>query len=464
MSVTSSEVKADPGVTTDPDVTVVTPDQDKPMPDGAVQDSPARSPSSHDARLQVEARLQVLSQVVQTALVRLDLRDEDLFNALAWTLYRFQCDAIIPLGNLARLRTSTEAHTDAHFLPPWHTLPPVPLAAYQAYALHVLAPERLSERSRRSFPLLTPPLPTSSARPGRSPSDSASTLGTLHFTSEGLHLHDTALLLQARRYLFPEGETLEGDVPHHLLFLASPPATRPVSGLAHYLERLNQHFAKGQGLYLGDQEGIRMQTLVDALLEAVSNNTPLTLIASRDGLWQVLTWLEDQGIELLLPERSRVLWVERGRPYTKEGDLEVMQVLCARWLGVESTHLVQVMERPTLPGQLYTDALAAHHELRKMRPGWQVPPWVRVCALDPETLEPCPVDRIGVLMFVNLANVERPLTLLSDEPGLVHVGGGLLFPSDASRNESSRALRSQVTGSSVSRAQHPPASTRVSME
>lgn len=350
---------------------------------------------------QVAARLPGLSQLIQTCMTRQDLTHELLFDQLAQRLHQFQCGSIGPMQRLAQLQASSKAERRDHS-PGWQQLMPMPMAAFYAYSLELeVGPWALS------VPLRFDGAPEEKGR--------------VRFSQPGLRLADTALKLQAQRYLALEQEE---KVP--ILAFSGPPGPVHVNRLAYFLTRLEKFFGSGPTQYLGTSEGVSISTMLQALETASKTGRPSLLALSRDGLKQVAGVLWHCGVRYQLPAGSRVLVVERSDQLCPLNGLENVLAAVKERLGLEPTQVVHVLDRPSLPGQLYTDGLLAKHERRSPRPGWQVPPWMRACALDPERLTPLPTGKAGLLLYVNLANVERPVALLSDELACVHRSGGLI--------------------------------------
>lgn len=383
-------------------------------PDGRVFTIQQPPPTVH--------RLASLSLMIQNSLVHLSLQEDGLFNALAGIIHQFQSEAIPALARLGR-SGSGETPGSPELLH-WQELPAIPLAAYQVYALKVQG-----SPTCRTFelPVATDPLQTQPADLVDTGDDGQHlSPGTIRFSSEGMALADTALSLHARQTLFAGSRFAQEPGP--MLFLASDPRSRPDNSLAHYLERLGRMFGNERTRFLGQPHGVDVSELLSALDDAACSSVPSTVVASREGLFQVLSVLESNPLPCALPEGSRVLVVERSPGLPDYGAIQVLRDAAARLLGLAPQHIVSVLDRPALPGQFYTDCPSPG--TRNLRPGWHAPAWMRVCALDPETLTPCPPGKLGLLFFVNLVNVERPLALLSDELGFIHPSGGILSSGD----------------------------------
>ena len=101
-----------------------------------------------------------------------------------------------------------------------------------------------------------------------------------------------------------------------------------------------------------------------------------------------------------------------------------------RVLGIPSTHLVNEYGMAELGSQLYEDTLLAAHEGRDADAGFAIPPWVRTRVLDPETMRPCPDGQPGLLVHYDLANLDTPLVIQTEDVGVcargrLHIEGRL---------------------------------------
>ena len=84
----------------------------------------------------------------------------------------------------------------------------------------------------------------------------------------------------------------------------------------------------------------------------------------------------------------------------------------ATWLDVAPERRVDEYGMTELTGHAYTDVLAGGEAGR-----FVLPPWMRVRALDPETLAERPAGERGLLAFFDLANVGSALHVLTEDLG-----------------------------------------------
>jgi hypothetical protein len=86
-------------------------------------------------------------------------------------------------------------------------------------------------------------------------------------------------------------------------------------------------------------------------------------------------------------------------------------------LGIPPSHVVNEYGMAEMGSQFYDDVLLAAHERRAPRPGKQIPPWVRTRVLDPETLSELPDGQQGILVHYDLANLNTPLAIQTEDVG-----------------------------------------------
>jgi len=114
-----------------------------------------------------------------------------------------------------------------------------------------------------------------------------------------------------------------------------------------------------------------------------------------------------------------------------EFEREEIETAFARHVGVAPSHLVNEYGMAELGSQFYDANYLAHHEGRPRLAGKAIPPWVRTRVLDPETLAEQPDGERGLLVHYDLANVDIPLAIQTEDIGRrvgdrLHLEGRLL--------------------------------------
>lgn len=370
------------------------------------------------------------------------LVDDECFDDLVQRIHAFQCQSLEPLRRLA-LHQGRGPEQVKH----WQQLPSVPSQAYKRYELYSGC-----EPCVRTF--------QSSGTTATSPPGVGTLSGTGAVTSvskaaysmQGLQLMDRVIYLNAQRMLFPDmmsdslhecsdAVTTEGAIPSGLqaepsssgrasqkpqiLVLAPPPSAAPGMIMAYGMQRLIGEFGAEGSRFLLGPGGIEPAALGTFLARATEKGIPITLIGASFGFVHLLDGLNAQGLRLQLPPGSRTMDAGGFKGRSREVSGEWMQGQVAEWLGVPATHVINLLGMTELPSQLYDDRLAAHLQDRKPLLGKRIPPWMRVQVLEPQSLQPCAPGQPGLIRVVDLANLERPLSLLSDDVGVLFADGSL---------------------------------------
>lgn len=232
--------------------------------------------------------------------------------------------------------------------------------------------------------------------------------------------YEAAALAWGRRMLFPDGG------PFRVIALAPPLEEAPDSSLGFMID----HFAKavgrlaswhvrfvGEGLEL-DVRGVRA-----ACEEARAEGEPALLLGTSFAFVHLLDALD--GAALPLPAASRVMQTGGFKGRSREVPRDALRTALARVFGLEEARIVAEYGMTELSSQLYEGGLAA---LLGGAPSprddlYAPPPWLRVDAVDPVTLVPVPMGEVGIGRFVDLANVDSALAVLTADRVRVHPGG-----------------------------------------
>jgi hypothetical protein len=154
-----------------------------------------------------------------------------------------------------------------------------------------------------------------------------------------------------------------------------------------------------------------------ALGRAASQGTPLLLLGTTLLFMAYFERLAASGRRLALPDGSRAMDTGGAKGLRSEFSRAEVETAFALHLGVPPSHLVNEYGMAELGSQFYDDRLRAAHEGRSPRAGKQIPPWVRTRVLDPETMAELPEGRPGILVHYDLANLELPLAIQTEDLG-----------------------------------------------
>src|SRR5262249_26293027 len=127
-----------------------------------------------------------------------------------------------------------------------------------------------------------------------------------------------------------------------------------------------------------------------------------------------------------LPEGSRAMHTGGFKGRSREVAPHELRAAMASTFGIATQCVVGEYGMTELSSQLYEGTLRASAGLPTpaTRHGVFVPPpWLRVAAVDPETLAPVPAGEVGILRFEDLANVDSALAVQTADRGRLVDGG-----------------------------------------
>ena len=317
------------------------------------------------------------------AFVRGAEHPEERFEALAREAFAYQFERIAPYRASCERAGRTPARIAS-----WRDVPLVPAAAFATVELAT-----------------DPPVETfrSSGTLGGAPS---------------VHRHPFPGLYRAvvdatfPRYCLPGGGRPA------MLALAPTREATPDSSLgfmvAHVLERFG---GPGSGYAFGPR-GVEIARARSWLAGRQRAHEPAAILATAFALADLVAFLERADLRFRLPAGSFVFETGGFKGRTKELARDELLAAVATWTGVPAENVVSEYGMTELTSQAYTDVLAGGEPGRFVSP-----PWMRVRALDPETLVERSAGETGLLAIFDLANVGSALHLLTEDLGTVDADG-----------------------------------------
>lgn len=315
-----------------------------------------------------------------------DPMGEDDFNDLALRIFRWQYDANPTYQGFCRTRGHTPDSVED-----WRDVPAVPATAFKFVDL-VCGDPAASEAT-----FLTSGTTEGGERRGRH-----------HVPS--LALYRASALPPLRAHLVPE------DAPLPILSLVPSPAKAPASSLSTMMGFTAE--AWGDPVHwLADANGAPdAKAFVAAAREVGESGRPALVAGTAFAFVHLLDALARDGVRVRLPEGTRLMETGgfKGRSRTV-GRGEFYGALEDR-LGIELARMVNEYGMTELLSQLYEPVLREGPSARGLH---VPPPWLRVRALDPLTLEALPDGESGVLAFFDLANAGSVAHVLTQDVGAV---------------------------------------------
>lgn len=332
----------------------------------------------------------VLHEQVQ-AFIRSSHHAHAEFESLALAIARFQAEHIAGYARLVAARQAS--------LTSLQSLPPVPVEAFRLTRIAVHPPELDAVR------YLT----------------SGTTGGT-----RGLHAmrrvdtYRLAALTWARQLLMPAGAT------HAAVCALLPEGNAESSSLSAMAQMFIEDFepriqeARPYGPWLLSDDFNVVTALNTEILRAKRCNVPLIVVATSFGLMHLLEELEQSSLE---PWSRTVVMPTGGfKGKAKEISTTEQRELVAAAFGIPEAQVIGEYGMTELSSQLYESTTIARAPSLSS-PLYYPPPWLHVAAVDPETLLPVEPGEAGLARFIDLANVDSAICIVTQDR-IVQRGSG----------------------------------------
>lgn len=229
-----------------------------------------------------------------------------------------------------------------------------------------------------------------------------------------LDLYRASLRPNFRAHLLPEGEALP------LLSLVPPPSAAPESSLSTMVGDVADTMTNGVWWLAEPDTGVDTAGFLAAAEEVASRGAPVLLTATAFALVHLLDAMTEAGRIVRFPEGTRLMETGGFKGRAKEVAREALYASVEERLGVPAGRIVNEYGMTELLSQLYEPVLREGPATPRRH---VAPPWLKVRALDPATLEPLGEGEVGVLAFFDLANVGSVSHILTQDFGSVAADG-----------------------------------------
>jgi len=214
-----------------------------------------------------------------------------------------------------------------------------------------------------------------------------------------------------------------------LFFLGPTAEYFPNSSLGCMFSELRDEFGDERSASFFSPDGVEVPALQNALENAIRENAPVFIPGTALALLECMEIFQRQNRKFQLPSGSRILDTGGYKGRRVEITREDFQHRLRETFGVPREYLLNEYGMTELSSQFYARSLpdATWREERIERaPSAQrfspfalhfMPPWVRVAAVDPETLAVLPNGAIGLLRIFDLANVDSVMAIQTEDLG-----------------------------------------------
>ncbi len=303
---------------------------------------------------------------------------------LALRGFRYQGESISTYGAYVRHRTASRIDS-------WENVPAVPASAFRSHDLCAAPPGQELLTFETSG--------TTVSRPGR-----VRLRSTL--------LYRASLLRSFEHHILPGGERMRAVV------FGPTREEAPRSSLWFMADRVVRELCPG-GTWIVDRGQPRWEHADRQFERALRDREPLLLLGTSLLYQAYFERCDREGVRFRLPPGSWVMDTGGSKGTSVSVGREEIQNGFRHVLGIPPSHVVNEYGMAEMGSQFYEDKLRAVHERRSAREGFVIPPWVRTIALDPETMRECPPGASGILVHFDLANLEVPMAIQTEDVGAV---------------------------------------------
>ena len=209
-----------------------------------------------------------------------------------------------------------------------------------------------------------------------------------------------------------------------VLSLIPHPDAAPESSLSTMMGFAAEAWA-GSAHWVGHPvDGPDPHAFVVAARQLAKAGAPALVAGTAFAFVHLLDALTELGVSVELPPGSRLMETGGFKGRSRSVERDVLYARLEERLGVSTSRMVNEYGMTELLSQLYEPVL----RVGKGGRGVHVPPpWLRVRALDPVTLEPAPQGVPGLLAFFDLANLGSVSHVLTQDLGVMDGRGERLM-------------------------------------
>lgn len=234
-------------------------------------------------------------------------------------------------------------------------------------------------------------------------------------------LYYASLLPTFSYYVMPDTEKME------MVILSPSPDDQPHSSLITMFDAIRKSLGTEMSNYYMDNQEIKFNNLYERLEDIQNSHIPICLLGTSLSFRYLMEWCRQNDKIFKLPEGSRLMDTGGAKTKAKEIEREKLLGKYKDVFGIPSYAIINEFGMTEMFSQYYDSCFRMHTISLKLQQDVKMgPPWLRSLAVDPETLEPLPDGKIGLLRHYDLANVETVMAIQTEDIGIVR-GRELVF-------------------------------------
>lgn len=182
-------------------------------------------------------------------------------------------------------------------------------------------------------------------------------------------------------------------------------------GLTHFSPPLSRTYA----LHMVDGGYVpNLDSVARALKKFERSRFPTRVIGFPSYLWFGLKRMEELGLRVKLPKGSRIILAGGWKQHSdQEVDKGTLYALVEKTLGVPEENINELFGAVEHP--VFYNTCKRHH--------FHIPAYGRIIIRDPDTLEPLPMGRVGLINLISPLMCATPtLSVMTDDLGYLTTG------------------------------------------
>ncbi len=318
-----------------------------------------------------------------------DHRDSEEFNRLALQVFDLQFKYISIYRRYCEKRGINPENISS-----WDQIPALPTDAFKVMELAMLPSHTV-----RTF------MTSGTTRPEER--------GKVNYDEGGLRLMDATIYEAASVFLFPD------RIKTTILIIAPSPDIVPYMIMAYGMNRLKEYFGSSQSRFLIGKEGFDISVLVDELHRSETEGIPITVCGGSFGFVNFFDTCRERDLRFRPPPGSRILDAGGFKGKSREVKRDEFVSDCEEFLGIAKDYCINLLGMTEISSQFYDNTLRNAYKGMSIPKAKINPPWTRTLVVDPDTLEPLPPGKIGLLRHFDLANRGHILAVQTDDLGRI---------------------------------------------
>jgi hypothetical protein len=231
----------------------------------------------------------------------------------------------------------------------------------------------------------------------------------VHYVPD-LSLYHLSLLPNFAACVLPDGAELR------MLSLVPPHSEMPDSSLAHMIDVVMDGLGAAHSAhYASVAGGLDSRRLARTLREAERSDERVCLLGTSIAY---VRWLDDLGAageRFRLPAGSRLMDTGGYKGHGRQVEEATLRGMYGELLGLPESHCVNEYGMTEMLSQFYDSSLRETVTGRAGERRKLVAPWVRTRIVDPETLDPVPDGRSGLLQHFDTANAGSVMAVQTED-------------------------------------------------